>query len=163
MPAALHELVLDESLEAVQLRVSHATVALMATITERLRTMLASRDDIELAVLFGSAAQGEMDAASDLDLAVRWARTEPMDRKELFADIERAFGRTVDVVDLDSAPPQLRFEIARHGAVIVERTEGRWSRERARAFIDWWDFRPIARTIHRAAIERLIGTEHGSR
>lgn len=125
--------------------------------------MLASRDDIELAVLFGSAAQHAMDAASDLDLAVRWTGTEPADRNVLFADIERAFGRTVDVVDFDSAPPQLRFEIARNGAVLVERTAGSWSRARARAFIDWWDFRPIARTVHRAAIRRLIGREHGSR
>lgn len=125
--------------------------------------MLASRGDVELAVLFGSAAREAMDAASDLDLAVRWTGAEPVDRKELFADIERAFGRTVDAVDLASAPPQLRFEIARNGAVIVERTEGAWVRERARAFIDWWDFRPIARTVHHAAIQRLIGREHGSR
>jgi hypothetical protein len=34
---------------------------------------------------------------------------------------------------------------------------------RARAFVDWWDFRPIAKIIHRAAVERVRERAHGSR
>ncbi len=47
------------------------------------------------------------------------------------------------------------IEIARGGILLVERTLGDWTAFRARAFVDWWDFAPIARMIHRAAIARL--------
>ena len=115
----------------------------------------APRDDVALAVLFGSAARGDLRRGSDLDIALAWRGDAPDDRDALLATIERALGRPVDVVDLATAPPQLRFEIARDGVLVVERAPGAWSRVRARAFVDWWDFQPIARRIHRAAVARL--------
>jgi predicted nucleotidyltransferase len=127
----------------------------MVAIAEHLAEMLSTREDVELAVLFGSAATGELQPRSDVDVAVRWTGGDPADRDALLAAMERVIGRTIDLVALDAAPPQLRFEIARNGIVLVERRQGAWSRARARAFLDWWDFRPIARTIHRAALARL--------
>ncbi len=52
-------------------------------------------------------------------------------------------------------PPQLRFEIARSGILAFERHPGIWVRERARAMVDWWDWAPIVRRIHAAAVTRL--------
>jgi predicted nucleotidyltransferase len=127
----------------------------VSPIEQTLRATLGAREDVELAVLFGSAVDGALTGSSDVDLAVRWRGDAPPDRDALLATIERSVGRAVDVVDLDGAPPQLRFEIARSGVVIVERGAGTWAAFRARAFTDWWDFRPIARRIHRAAIARL--------
>ena len=138
--------------------------AITSRVIESLRAMLESRRDIDLAVLFGSAATGTMRRGSDIDLALRWTGTEPGDKNSFFAELERALGRPVDVIDLALAPPQLRFEIARNGVLLVERTKGEWSEAKARAFLDWWDFRPIAERVNRAAIERLAGsTLDGSR
>jgi hypothetical protein len=67
----------------------------------------------------------------------------------------RAAGRPIDIVDLNDAPPQLRFEIARDGKVLIERVPYAWADVRARAMIDWWDWAPTARMIDAAAIERL--------
>src|SRR5205823_482042 len=58
-------------------------------------------------------------------------------------------------LSLDTAPPQLRFEIARSGVLLFERTNGAWTRERARAMVDWWDWAPLARRIHDRAVARL--------
>ena len=136
---------------------------LVTTLAEDLRTRLSSRSEVAIAVLFGSGARGRLQRGSDVDLAVRWSSTPPSDLVSLLADLERATGRTIDLIDLDSAPPQLRFEIARSGLLLVERVPGTWSELRARAYLDWWDFAPLARRIHRAAVARLREAVDGLR
>jgi predicted nucleotidyltransferase len=128
-----------------------------------LREALASRTGVRLAVLFGSAARGTARPRSDLDIGVLLERGQ-----ERLTDVEvvlaRATGRRVEVVPLDSAPPLLRFEIARDGRVLLERTPHAWTDFRARAMTDWWDWAPTARLINRAAVERLRATvAHGPR
>jgi predicted nucleotidyltransferase len=128
-----------------------------------LREALASRTGVRLAVLFGSAARGTSRPRSDLDVGVLLERGQ-----ERLTDVEvvlaRATGRRVEVVPLDSAPPLLRFEIARDGRVLLERTPHAWTDFRARAMTDWWDWAPTARLINRAAVERLRATvAHGPR
>jgi hypothetical protein len=59
------------------------------------------------------------------------------------------------------SPRQLRFEIARGGLVLVERQPYAWADFCAKAMIEWWDWAPTARLIHRAAANRSRG-EHGS-
>jgi hypothetical protein len=61
----------------------------------------------------------------------------------------------VDLVLLDTAPPLLRFEIARGGVLLLERSPGLWSDFRARAMVDWWDWAPMARRFAAAAMTRL--------
>jgi predicted nucleotidyltransferase len=123
---------------------------------ESLRQVVEQMPGVRLAVLFGSAARGEEDARSDLDVGVLFE-----EGRDLGAVLEvalcRATRRTVDLVRLDSAPPLLRFEIARDGRVLVERAAHAWSDFRARAMIDWWDWAPTAHTIHAAAVRRLRG------
>jgi hypothetical protein len=133
----------------------------VSAVEQTLRAVLWPREDVELAVLFGSAAHAPTEA-NDVDLGVRWRGPAPDDRDALLAGIERAVGLPLDVVDLDAAPPQLRFEIARNGIVIAERDAGAWSAFRGKAFLDWWDFRPLASRIHRAAIARLRATVDGA-
>lgn len=135
----------------------------MASIQEQLRERLSSEPGVRLAVLFGSAAMDALSPASDVDIGLS-IQGEMAARHRLEADLERRVRRTLDVVDLDSAPPQLRFEIARSGVLLVERTPGAWTEFRARAFVDWWEFAPIARLVNGAAVRRLQDRLHdGSR
>jgi len=130
-----------------------------------LRTWLTPRDEVDLVVLFGSAAREAIRADSDIDVGVVY-RTTDRARREAFAnDLERRVRRELDIVELDHAPPQLRFEIARDGTLLVERAEGMWTDFRAHAFVDWWDFAPLARRFNRAAVARLREklVAHGSR
>jgi predicted nucleotidyltransferase len=125
------------------------------TALERLREALDSRSEVQLAVLFGSAARGAVGASSDIDVGVIVEPASGLAAASLTATLARATGRPVDVIDLRTAPPLLRFEIARDGEVVFERSPALWCEFRAQAMIDWWDWAPTARAIHRAAAARL--------
>jgi len=118
---------------------------------------LESWPGVRLAVLFGSAARGRPDPDSDLDVGVLLDAGQER-AAVLEVALARATGRRVDLVRLDAAPPLLRFEIARDGRVLLERTPHAWTDFRARAMTDWWDWAPTARLLNRAAVERLRAT-----
>jgi predicted nucleotidyltransferase len=122
---------------------------------EALARAVASVPELRLAVLFGSAAALLDRADSDLDVGVLSASDGPVDLPALRVRLERETGRIVDLISLDSAPPLLRMEIARHGRVLVERDPDAWSLFRAHAMIDWWDWAPTARLMHATAARRL--------
>ena len=87
---------------------------------------LASRDDILAGYIFGSVAQGVAHRLSDLDVALLLPPTaEPMARLEVrlevTAALERLTRRPADVVILNDAPLVLRFQVLRHGLVLVDR------------------------------------------
>lgn len=109
---------------------------------------------VKLAVLFGSAATGRDRSSSDLDVGVL-GDVDATFLSRLAVELSRASGRPVDLVSLRDAPPLLRFEIARAGRVLFEREPYLWADFRARAMIDWWDWAPVARMLHRAAAARL--------
>ena len=126
-----------------------------------LRRELLAQEGVGLAVLFGSRARGTAGRGSDVDLGVTGL---DVDRQAMLGvSLSRALGCQVDIVDLDTSPPLLRFEIARDGQVVVERRAHAWSDFQARAMVDWWDWAPTARLFQEAAARRLrerVG--HGS-
>lgn len=122
---------------------------------DRLRERAASLPEVRLAVLFGSMARGQGRKDSDVDLGLLLRPVSRRERLHVEAELARAAGREVDFIDLDEAPPLLRFEITRDGVVILEREAGLWARFKAKAMVDWWDWAPIARRIHKRMIQRL--------
>ena len=124
---------------------------------------LAGFPAVRLAVLFGSAARGRTTRGSDLDVGVLLEPEAATTLWEIEGTLGEAMRRPVDLIDLRRAPPLLRFEIARDGRVLLERQEGDWKRFKVRALLDWWDWAPTARSLHRLAAQRLRrGVEHGS-
>ena len=103
---------------------------------------------VRLAVMFGSGARGTARSDSDIDVGVLLDDDDCL--PALRVAIERAVGMSVDLVSLRKAPPLLRFEIARDGRLLVERDPHAWVEFRAHAMIDWWDWAPTARIMHRA-------------
>jgi len=122
---------------------------------DRLRERLQALAPVRLAAVFGSTARGDARAGSDVDLALVLEPDSPRHRRDVEAELAQAAGREVDFVYLDSAPPLLRFEVARDGVLLLERRPHDWSDFRARAMIDWWDWAPTARLIEAALIRRL--------
>ena len=119
-----------------------------------LASALAADPDVQLAVLFGSAARGAPQRRSDLDIGVMGLRSTAR-LAALAVTLARTAGREVDLIPLETAPPLLRFEIARDGAVLLERTPYLWSDFQARAMVDWWEWAPLARRFAAAAMARL--------
>jgi predicted nucleotidyltransferase len=116
---------------------------------DTLADALPAETDVRLAVLFGSEARGEAQADSDLDVAV--IGPDASEFPSLALKLTCAMGREVDVVAMSTAPPLLRFQIARDGLVLVERQPYLWSDVKARAMVDWWDWAPTARLSQAAA------------
>jgi predicted nucleotidyltransferase len=119
------------------------------------RRVIADYSCIRLAVVFGSTARGRRRKDSDIDIGVLLDEGRPDIAQALEVDLARALGRTVDLIVLNTAPPLLRFEVAREGEVLVARDEYEWTDFKARAMVDWWDWAPTARRLHAAAAARL--------
>jgi len=80
---------------------------------QRLAAVLEDIEDIEYAMVFGSAQDGVVHAGSDLDVAVSLAQTNGLaiDHLALIAGkIEDAFAVSCDLVVLNTAGPVLRHE-----------------------------------------------------
>jgi hypothetical protein len=125
---------------------------------EDLRARLDADPRVAYSMLFGSAARSHVRAESDVDVAV--GLTPGMlptvaDVGELVSRLESVTGRTVDLTLLDEAPPALAYRIFRDGLVLTSRDRGALAARRARAILEYLDFRPIedlcARGVHAAA------------
>src|SRR5687767_10494885 len=80
------------------------------------------------AYLYGSFARGTATSASDVDLAVLFETTpigylaQPFD---LEAELSEAIGKTVQIVVLDTAPPDLVHRVLRDGRILLDRNPAR--------------------------------------
>ena len=120
---------------------------------------LSADPDVQLAVVFGSAAKGTLHRQSDLDIAVMGVPSTTR-LAGVAVTLARIAGREIDLIALETAPPLLRFEIARDGAVLVARDRHLWPDFQARAMVDWWEWAPLAQRFATAAIARLQSQAH---
>jgi uncharacterized protein len=128
-------------------------------LVEKLRERLTPIAEVRLAVLFGSAATGKTGPGSDVDVGLLLDPYSPALRGQVEAELYRAARKPVDTVLLDDAPPLLRFEITR-GVLLLEREPGHWTRFKARAWVDWWDWAPLARQYNRQVVAKLRQEAH---
>jgi predicted nucleotidyltransferase len=122
-----------------------------AALAQRLRSLVLSRSDVDLVVMFGSTARGDDEAGSDLDLAVRGSA----DRFALAADLALALGREVDVVPLDTDDIVLTLEIVRDGQLVFEREPSSYAWYRANALTTLETDLPWLRLQQDAMVARL--------
>jgi hypothetical protein len=122
---------------------------------ENLRQSASSIPEIRLAVLFGSTARGTATRRSDVDLGISVEPDTSAVRRRATVELERAAGRSLDIVFLEDAPPLLRFEISKDGVLLFQNEDHLWTDFKARAMVEWWDWKPFAKRIEEAAIRRL--------
>jgi predicted nucleotidyltransferase len=125
-------------------------------IAAALRQALEGDETVALAVLFGSFAKGRAHAASDVDVAIVPARDLSLEGEAaLVARLERATGRTVDLVRLDRTEDLvLRREVAL-GALLWETNAGAFARFRAEAVVAWLDFEPVYTRATKLYLQRV--------
>ena len=111
-------------------------------------TALQMIDGLELAVVFGSVAEGTARFDSDLDIAVRYAA--PLDAEQrlvLIRALGAATGRPVDLIDLRTAGPIVARQALTRGKRIFG-TDTELASQLSRTLIDYADFAPlIERTL----------------
>ena len=113
---------------------------------DRLRSVLESERRIVYALLFGSRGRGQGHARSDADVAVGLARDAALSVTEigdLISRLETAAGQPVDLVFLDDASPGLAYRIFRDGRVILEKDRKAFVERKARAILEYLDFKPV--------------------
>ncbi len=113
---------------------------------DALHRILEAEPDVAYALLFGSRARGAARADSDADIAIELTAGAARDVHGLgglAARLESAAGRRIDLVLLDEAPAPLAYRIFRDGRVLVERDHGALVARKARAILDYLDFKPV--------------------
>jgi len=123
------------------------TTSATRTIDDQLREILKGFPQITLAILFGSVANGQARAQSDLDLAVLAAK--PLQVAEKIQIIEAlavATGRPIDLVDLYPAPEPLLGQVLKHGRRIFG-SDAAYAQLLYRHLIEQADFVPLQNRI----------------
>lgn len=87
--------------------------------------MLAEREGVRLAYLFGSVAAGAARRGSDADIAILFDEVPAPAELDLLTErLEAAVERPVDLVVLNLAPPLLAREVIGRGRLILCRDDG---------------------------------------
>jgi hypothetical protein len=126
---------------------------------DALRRILGDDPRIAYALVFGSSARGSANVHSDADVALgltRGVRLSTAELGELASQLEGAAGRPVDLVLLEDAPPGLAYRIFRDGVPIVERDRAALVERKARAILEYLDFRPIEDLCARGALDAAV-------
>lgn len=121
---------------------------------------------IELGILFGSFATGTDHPLSDLDVAVAFESNVPTSRRramldELTADVIRATGfEAIDLIDLDSAPPELGYAILSDGRLLIGDEDTAAARE-ATVLLRKLDLQPVKAAWRAALSDRIDEGTYG--
>jgi predicted nucleotidyltransferase len=125
-----------------------------ADLVERVRTACeAASETIAAIYLYGSVSRGEAAPDSDLDIGVV-GRSGPLDPlspplEDLRNRLEAASRRNVDVVALETAPPDLVHRVLRDGILLLDRDRGRRIAFEVRSRNEYFDLEPVRR-LYRA-------------
>ena len=99
--------------------------------------------------LFGSAAHGVLRHDSDVDVGVLLSQPPPGTLEgqpfDLEDELERALGRPVDVVVLNTAPADLRARVLRLGRLVLERDRSARIRFEVLTRNEAFDLEPVLR------------------
>jgi predicted nucleotidyltransferase len=124
-------------------------------VIDRLHSVLEADPRIAYAILFGSRGRGSAHDRSDADLAIGLARGERLsatDLGELVSRLEGAARGHVDLVLLDEAGPGLAYRVFRDGRVVFQRDRRALVDRKARAILEYLDFRPVEETFTHAVL-----------
>jgi predicted nucleotidyltransferase len=129
-------------------------------VIDGLRQALSGRQDIRLALLFGSRARGRDRAhpESDADVAVLG---EDLDLLELAADLSDAAKVEVDVVSLEDPGYPLLNALLRDSVVLHEGERGAAAAWRSRALLQAETDGPGYERMRDAYLRRLAAGRHG--
>ncbi len=105
--------------------------------------------DIAAAYLFGSVAAGRARDDSDVDVAILYRIDPPPTLDglgfELAGEMEKALGRSVDLVVLNGAPVDLAHRVLRTGTLVVDLDRRARIAFEVRTRNEYWDLEPYLR------------------
>ncbi|MBM4251958.1 MAG: nucleotidyltransferase domain-containing protein [Deltaproteobacteria bacterium] len=122
-------------------------------IRNKLISYFATKDEVRLLVVFGSAIDGRMTAESDIDLALDLGRALTIDEKlEISHDLGKFLGRDVDIVDLSKVRGAILEEVVVKGERLMQRSPEDFAKLLTRM---WYDKEDDGRFRQRTVEARL--------
>lgn len=130
---------------------------MVPSLEQRIVDVLGTRDEVVAVYLFGSMARGTATADSDVDVAALFISAPPRrldgPRLVLEGELERALGRSVDLVALNDAPIDLRIRVLRDGCLLIDRDRAARIRFEVQTRNEAFDMEPVL-ARYRAARKR---------
>lgn len=124
--------------------------AVMGVLAEHYR----GNPDIAAVYLFGSVATGRVKAGSDVDVGVLYRRPPPAtllgQPYEQEAVLSQRLGRPVQIVVMNTAPPDLIHRILRDGALVIEADPSARIAFEVKARNAYFDLIPMLREYRRS-------------
>lgn len=123
-------------------------------ILEEVTRLAARATGLDLLVLHGSRARGDVHLLSDWDFA--FEADEAFDPDAFLADLVLVLrADRVDLVDLGRVGALLRHRVARDGVCLFERVPRAFERFQLDAATTWCDLAPILEAEYERVLERL--------
>ncbi len=134
--------------------VTASTRPIGAQIEERLKKFFEVEPHGLVSVyLFGSVARGTATSRSDVDVAVLFPQSPPKTYDglplRLEGELEKLLGRTVQVVVLNHAAPDLRHRVLRDGKLILDRDRSFRICFEVQTRNEYFDLQPILQRYRR--------------
>ena len=125
-----------------------------------LRDYLTSQEYIVAAYLFGSVARGHANRLSDIDIAVMLKPDIGMldsikYQLQLLADLEKYFGKELQVTILNSASLLFTYQVIRDGVLLFERSHSDRIEFEVHAMKQYFDFKPRLDFLNQAVMKRI--------
>ena len=112
---------------------------------------------MQVALLFGSFAQGKSTQSSDIDLGVAFKEKMSLDERiDLAQELSRVLRREVDLVDLRIAEGVLLQQILNHRKTLIRRDPILIGNLISKRVVEESDFMPLLDIMLRARRERVI-------
>jgi predicted nucleotidyltransferase len=127
-------------------------------LVEALRSALAGRKDVKLALLFGSRARGRFRPDSDVDVAYLGRDVDPL---ELASQLSEAVRREVQAVGIADASYPLLQAVLRDGILLHQGEPGAEARWRSHTIAQLETDRPWFERMRDAYLKRLAEGRHG--
>ncbi len=127
-----------------------------ASVIDEIRSVFDADPRVAYALLFGSRGRGHAHERSDVDIAVGLVppgRLSVNEIGDLISRLETAAGQPVDLVLLDEASPGLAYRAFRDGRVIFQRDRGAFVARKARAILEYLDFKPVEEEFAHAVLQ----------
>ena len=131
-------------------------------VIDALKSALEAIPQVQLALLFGSFAQGKSSQGSDIDLGIAYKEKMSLDERiDLAQGLSRILKREVDVVDLRTADGVLLQQVLNHRKTLVRRDQVLLGNLISKRVVEESDFMPLLDMILKSRRERVIrGTKN---
>ncbi len=125
------------------------------SIAQQIAHTLAPHEEIQLAFVFGSAANGKLRPDSDVDVAVLAGKQLSTElRLALMAELSLALKREVDLVDLYGAWGLILRQVLTTGTLVLKRSGTAHAALLKRMLLDQADMEPLRQRIIEKSLER---------